>query len=181
MALLGFLFALLIANQASAQILIEAPEGGMPYQEWIDAAQLPTPDRTIRLIEGSSADPDWPCQPVYEPEPAKACVDEATIYWDPAVPEPRWTLYHELGHVVDPAILTAADREWFMDFLRLEGPWLSPLTHDTPGENFADVFAYCMRFGLRVRYTQMELEDGRYIYPRKHYRLCKWVREATRS
>jgi hypothetical protein len=182
---LGFFLALglLLPAGAQAQTTIIAPPGsGFPYQRWVDEAAMPTPDLSISIIEGDSEGEGWPCHVPYAPKPLAACafVEQGTAYFDPLGGEPRFTLYHELGHFVDVATLTDADRRWFADFIRMPvDPWLSEVTHNTAGEDFASVYATCLRFGLRVRFTQMELEDGRYIYPKRHFRLCRWIERVT--
>ena len=90
-------------------------------------------------------------------------------------------LYHELGHIFDSVRLTEADRRWFTRHVGPHGPWLSDQNHNTAGENFADTYSSCLRFGAEVRYAQIELENGSFIYPRRHRQLCRWIQRLTGS
>ncbi len=126
---LAAILALGVSTAQAQTTIIAPPNASYPYQQWVDRAKVPTPNRSVQVVESSE-----PCS-----EPSLGCTDGSTIWimvWpgEPVV----MTLYHELGHVF------AFEHP---DFRHYED------------ERFADIYARCAlsrRIWPRVLYSAGE-------------------------
>jgi hypothetical protein len=88
----------------------------------------------------------------------------------------RWTLLHELGHVFDDRVLTAADRAAFKRVIRYSGAWS---TGDQPaGERFAEAYAGCALYP-RAPYGGLQGQYGYTAGPQTFRRVCGLIRRAA--
>jgi hypothetical protein len=127
--------AAIAAPNALGHTTIVAPEGShFPYQRWVNEAQVPTPDVTLNVVEVP-----WPCGD------AAACTDGATIEFAPDIyrSEAPYVFFHEIGHVYGDAVLSEAQRQWFVN--RTDGTAWIGLPDETRDRDewFADAYAFC--------------------------------------
>jgi hypothetical protein len=88
----------------------------------------------------------------------------------------RWTLLHELGHVFDDRVLTAADRAAFKGAIRYSGAWTSG---DEPaGERFAEAYAGCALYA-HAPYGGLQGQYGYTAGPQTFRRVCELIRRAA--
>lgn len=140
-----------------------------------DMHGVASPGRVQLVEEGCPSDPAHPC----------ADVQRGVIYV-PRGSEP-FAKQHELGHVFDFRRLALADREAFMRLMRRPAVarcgWLEvppagcPLT--PAGEMFGSAYAAC-RLGLRPDRGQWVSTYGYEPGPKRHRRVCKWMRGLGR-
>jgi hypothetical protein len=145
-----------------------AIDGGLtrpePYQTWVDAANVPTPDGvvTLRLTSCDEAG-------------ALGCVTHSgrVIEIDPEWLRPQ-ILLHELGHIFDDE-MPAWGRDAFEALLRRHDPWSGPTENNAPDEQFAEAYALCARHPrIRAQYV------AGYHYsptPGRHRRVCALIRQ----
>jgi len=134
--------------EASTQVVAEDSSPDLPYQEWIDHSQVPTPNTTVMVTENKG-----PC-----PLGAFACLsgdDPTHIYFTPSVPLARWWFRHEIGHTFDVLHLTNARRIQYQRLVHRPGVF--------PVEAFANSYADCATSEPRKR-------QGR--------RICRLIRRT---
>lgn len=163
------------ASEAQAHTtIIEPIESHHPYQQWVDEAFVPTPDRTITLLETSA-----PCGSAL----AYGCTDGEVIQVAVEDDEDKLLFLHELGHGWDRWTMTEHQRERFLHLIRQSAiPWngywapggFTPLP---PMEWFAETYALCairQRFPLHTEYN-IGAADGILGAPAMR-RICGMIR-----
>jgi hypothetical protein len=156
--------------QASTVVLPDGTQRPQPYQAWVDAARVPTPPGLVTLRVA-------PC-PVAPS--AAGCVfrGRSEIFLSPSSGDRR-RLLHELGHVFDQQVMTAAARARFQALVRRRGAWASSAGGDSAEEQFAEAYALCAQ---RRRLTDTHF--GMYDYtptPTRHAAACRIIRAAAAS
>lgn len=132
------LASLALAGSAHGSTTITG--GAQPYQAWVDAAKVPTPDVTLTIL----TDPDGSaCRE--EGVEHGACTDPATgtIWMSALAASSRGFFLHEVGHNVDVDMLDDADRAAFMAIYGFVGAWRTGTSMASPHEAFAQVWAEC--------------------------------------
>ena len=170
--LIALVGSLLLPAAASATTLVSGAGQSrpQPYQGWVDQSSVPTPGGVVTLeLSDCPVGPAW----------ASACVllDEAPTVHLGAMGRDRATLLHELGHVFDEQVMTAADRTRFTSLLGLRGTWHGDSAGDPPHEQFAEAYAFCARTA-RLRSTRL----GMYGYvatPGRQRAVCGLIRDAA--
>lgn len=107
----------LVASSASADTTIACDPCSYPYQQWVDEARVPTPDRTVPVTEAE--DLTMSCG-----SPALACTDGNTVWIESWAFSHKPSFLHELGHI-----------------FALEHPALAAFTD----ERFAFAYSLCAR------------------------------------
>ena len=160
--------ALALAAPARAVTLLGtagAPLGGR-LQALVDASRVPTAPGTVvvdlHTCPGSRYDSCW--------EPGLLHLPVATGV------DVRWTLMHELGHVFDERVLTAADRSAFRRAIRYRGSWTSG--PQPAGERFAEAYAGCAVYA-RAPYGGLQGEYGYRAGPDTFRRVCGLIWRAS--
>jgi len=188
MTLRGYIAAVLaglalftpVAAEANTTI-IAPPESGSPYQAWIEAAMVPTPELSVEIVESDRNDPAWPCEGTDYPDPVGCVVpSERRIFGEPRAIN-RSFVFHELGHIFDSAVLTDWDRERFSALARIPMPWWYEPSrwHQAPAEYFAESYALCAIVGPRIYFPRMTRPDDSWIKPRQHYQICTLIQRAS--
>jgi hypothetical protein len=162
--------------------ILAAPAGAAPttlrstggdslqrFQAWVDAAKVPTPRGDVTVVLTSCpTGPSWSA--------ACAFSHGRIIHLGPNG-RGRHVLLHEIGHVFDAHVLTDADRARFRRLVGAgSGPWLRPGGGDSPGEQFAEAYAFCATT-TSLRQTRY----GMYGYdatPARHRAACAVIRRA---
>ena len=154
--------ALLAPPARAGSAVVSPAESEMPYQVWIDAAAVPTPDVTIEVLEVA----DDPCG-----GGAAAC-EVGGQYFDDGIPriwlDRRWfsreptrpRFLHEVGHVFDDEVLREIDRHRYTQMIGLRGHWYYQ-DEDSPGERFAESYRRCA-LGLKEAPSICRLIRGAY-------------------
>lgn len=182
---LGVVLAVLMTGSAQAHTtIIESTDSHMPYQQWVDEANVPTPDVTVTVIEASTESPEWSCSGIdYGVAPACVVLEERTIYIDPTkvAPVGREFFFHELAHIFDPLVLSDQERERFAAILRLPMPWWYPteIWHQAPAEYFAGMFSQCAIRGPRIpEFVRLLRPNGTTINQRQKFQICTLISRA---
>lgn len=152
----------------------------VPYNSWITAAKVPTPDDTvvvnpdvaaicgIGLLTACSV-------PEYGDHPPTMGYDRRGI----ARKERRYVFFHELGHIFDSTAMTSGARARFTrlaGYPKHFGWWDERGDYDQPLEEFADAYALCAMYGARPPYSFWGA-TGYWPVPRKtHGKICALVR-----
>lgn len=118
---------LLSTGSASARTTIVCDEScSRPYQQWVDEAEVPTPDVTITVSETWAPCPDRPVL-FGEPGPSRyqGCTDQHTyIQLKPRRHHRDMIFFHELGHVWDANAMQPWQRLRFANLMRKRAlPW----------------------------------------------------------
>jgi hypothetical protein len=160
--------ALAVVASAQATTLVTpagAPLGGQ-LQAVVNGSRIPTPAGAVAVdlhpCPGSQYDSCW----------------DATVLHLPTARgvDLRWTLMHELGHVFDDRVLTAADRAAFKRVIRYSAAWT---TGDEPaGERFAEAYAGCALYA-RPPYGGLQGQYGYSAAPQTFRRVCELIRRAA--
>lgn len=139
--LLAVVVLALGASEAGAHTTIIAPESSLvPYQAWVDASRVPTPDVTLTIL----ADPNGSaCR--HDAVEHGACTDPATekIWMNALAANSREIFLHEIGHNADFAMLDDTERAAFMAIYGFVGAWQTGTSTASPHEAFAQVWAEC--------------------------------------
>jgi hypothetical protein len=165
---LGTFVALAVVAPAQATTLVTpagAPLAGH-LQAVVNGSRIPT-------APGAVAVDLHPCPgTAYD-----ACWDAAVLHLPTARGvDVRWTLMHELGHVFDDRVLTAADRIAFKRVIRYAGAWT---TGDEPaGERFAEAYAGCAQY-THAPYGGLQGQYGYEAGPETFRRVCEFIRRAA--
>jgi hypothetical protein len=156
---------------ASATRLATAAGGAAPgqFQGWVDRAHVPTPPGLVTLVLEAC--------PASATAAGCAYAEARLVHLAPLGRDQR-TFFHELGHVYDAHVLTAADRLRFRRLIGVRsGPWLRPGGGDSAGEQFAEAYATCARFRT-LRRTHFGMYD--YVAsPARHAAVCGLIRTAA--
>jgi hypothetical protein len=136
-----------------------APEA----QAITDAAQLPTPNRSIELVIA-------PCPQLEDTALACAYVGVDRIYLRDADQLNGRVLYHELGHTVWTSMLNSVERAEFIEQVTIVGNLA--LTE----EWFAEAYADCALDPVTQRVGWHAY--GYQLDPALHSRVCDWMRVA---
>jgi hypothetical protein len=160
--------ALAVVASAQATTLVTpagAPLGGR-LQAVVDSSRMPTAPGAVAVdlhpCPGSQYDSCW----------------DATVLHLPTARgvDLRWTLMHELGHVFDDRVLTAADRAAFKRVIRYSGAWT---TGDEPaGERFAEAYAGCALYA-HAPYGGLQGQYGYTAGPDTFRRACDLIHRAA--
>lgn len=137
-----------LAFSASAgAVTLVTPQGqpvGGKWQRWADQARVPTYSGTV--IFGDVADCEGAAHgcALFTLTPAEIVVADHPIpRWKLA--NPRWVLYHELGHIYDWQHLTAADRAQLTLLMGDRSrSWTEVrVVNGGAQDDFADLYAFC--------------------------------------
>lgn len=173
------LLALAFATPAHAGTTLIASDGSErpePYQSWVDASRVPTPDARIALHLA-------PC-PF---NPARSCANPQGwifLYTEHAEGTWKWAFLHELGHHFDYNHMTNGARLRFRRIIAERRAWRS--SPNSPHEQFAEAWSQCARsdrwlFGYESRYAESPEYAYRYRPTlEQHRRVCALVRAVAR-
>ena len=169
LALTAALLAFAAPARATTLVLPDGTAAPQPYQSWVDRALVPTPPGTVTLHLA-------PCP--YHWDGGVACADPANhaLYLGPGG-RGREIFLHELGHVFDAEVMTAAARSRFAAALGLRGAWSDESLTSAPLEMFADAYSLCARF--RTIRTVYYAPNGYAPGPREHRRACALIRQSA--
>lgn len=169
LAVVGLL-SLSAATASAHTSLVLPPEPSHPYQAWVDAAFVPTPDVQLTVSEDVSV-----CE--------ISCTDRtSTIYMQVTHTWDRFIFLHELGHVWDYNAMKPRQR---VRFSRIVGrPNLPWDTAEAPGlysgldEWFADTYAICaLRKRISPKIFGVNIGDGVLDGPGLR-RVCGMIRHS---
>ena len=160
------------ASASASATRLAAPGGAavpQQFQGWLDRAHVPTPPGLVTLVLEAC--------PASATAAGCAYAEARLVHVAPLSRDQR-TFFHELGHVFDAHVLTAADRARFRRLVGVPGgPWLRPGGGDSAGEQFAAAYATCARFRT-LRRTHFGMYD--YVAtPARHAAVCGLVRAAA--
>lgn len=174
LALFAVLACLLWAAESRATTIIAPAGSELPYQAWIDEAEVPTPEATLTVVEDNSR-----CEGL-----GSACTveGEATVWIDLTpfggtridLADVRETLFHEVGHQASYRMAGWALTR-FQTMRRDPRPWRQ--APNAPVEQFAEAWRLCAE-GARGRV------EGGYKYRASEgmqRRVCRLIRLASAS
>jgi hypothetical protein len=142
-----------------------APLGGQ-LQSMVERSRVPTAPGTVAVdlhaCPGTAYEGCWDTTVLHLPTARGVDV--------------RWTLMHELGHVFDDRVLTAADRAAFKRTIRYAAPWTTGA--EPAGERFAEAYAGCAVYA-HAPYGGLHGEYGYEAGPETFRRVCELIRRAA--
>jgi hypothetical protein len=151
--------------------VIDPLQGAYPYQRWVEQADVPTPDVTLRLIETA-------CPPELAGF-AAACTQRGTftIWMDPEGAT-KARFYHELGHNFDYYELGRWASRQFREIIGDDRRWRTKPGEIglSPHEIFAEAYSVCAR-RRTINRAVIELPPIR-IGPSEHAAICALIRDA---
>lgn len=176
--------ATLPALARGSTAIVEPPAAQIPYQQWVDAAKVPTPDLQVTVIE--------------EPCPGYLNSNGCTLENDRLYLHPEriglpsqgpWLFLHEIGHIFDRLYMTDSGRAAFSGIFADTRPWEwlespttlrpGPGTIGPPMERFAQAYSECAIKGPALLRRPRHARKYRYRpSPRQHARACALILEA---
>lgn len=159
--------ALVASAQATTLVTSEGAPLGGHLQAVVNGSRVPTAPGVVAVELHPCPGPEY-----------DSCWDTTVLHLPTARGvDVRWTLMHELGHVFDDRVLTAADRAAFKTVIRYSGAWT---TGDEPaGERFAEAYAGCAQYA-RAPYGGLQGQYGYVAGPDTFRRACELIRRAAR-
>lgn len=144
-----------LAGSASATT-IQVADGtpDFPYQRWVDEAKVPTPPIVLPVEENSGLG-----SAAATPNPALPAEDRESVHIDFDVTrgQYRHTFLHELGHIYAYTSMDDGERAQFSALMGDSRSWheyTPPYWHASPGELFAEAYAFCAKRGRKVLSTE---------------------------
>jgi hypothetical protein len=137
---------------------------------WVHQSRAPLPSGRVKIVRIRC-----PARPkfvacVYSRRPSR-------IYMRPRVRNPRWVLYHELGHVFDFRVMNQRERRAFRKIMRLRGRrWY--VGDDPPAELFAEGYANCAAYGPAGRPRRKSVYGYR-PSAAQHRAVCRLLASAA--
>lgn len=139
------------AHGISTLVLDDGTYRPQPLQRWANLAAVPTPPGEVQVsLDHCPMDPPGPCTTDKRVFLAAAIRPRRAL---------RVTLYHELGHVFDAAVLTDGDRDRFRSIMRDPREWASD-DRNPPDEQFAVAYSLC----ANPRVAEQARFEGHYYW-----------------
>jgi hypothetical protein len=157
-AILGVALSLVFCASASASTVIVAP-AGTPYQGWVSASHMPTPNLTVtvNVLSGNAG--------------ALGYGGASEMWLEPIAG--KGTFFHELGHIFDWNFDAAAQAR-FDALLQNRPAWVTTADGGLAGgdEWFADAYSVCSRVPKIKPHWVVSLGSGM-LSGQKLIRVCR--------